>query len=160
MAEPPLQVFWFRAPSRPLVPPRPAPPHPATPTSTLPPTTNHFKDFAAKSPRSGSVSGDWLLRGCNTGLLLLSYDILDGEELTVYDPIERTSAFLRRPNSIQFDFHNEFRVFVVKMLSGRINQTGEWTALPSPSPQVCLLEVQHQVCVPEPARGRTNGRQH
>jgi hypothetical protein len=59
---------------------------------------------------------------------------LDGEELTVYDPIERTSAFLCRPNSIQFDFHNEFRVFVVQMLSGRINQTGEWTALPSPSP--------------------------
>ncbi|KAL6893512.1 hypothetical protein ACP4OV_007610 [Aristida adscensionis] len=151
MAEPNPKVFWFGAPARRFIPAPSGNPHLAAAAAAA---DCHFKDFVAKNRRT-SVPGEWLVRGCDAGLFLLSFGVLDEEELAVYDPIGRTSTFLHRPNSIQFDLHNEFKVhyalvagdsaasfqvFTVQLMDGRLtgavfsSRTGQWAALPARSP--------------------------
>ncbi|KAJ1278273.1 hypothetical protein BS78_04G067400 [Paspalum vaginatum] len=104
-----------------------------------------LKDFTSKNPRSGSVIDEWLLRGYDGGLLLLSYGLIQHEELTVYDPIARTADFLRRPDFGSIGVHYAlvaddgvaFRVFAAQFFDGRVmgavfdSRTGEWAALPT-----------------------------
>ncbi|WVZ77572.1 hypothetical protein U9M48_025426 [Paspalum notatum var. saurae] len=107
-----------------------------------------LKDFTAKNPRSGSLMDEWLLRSYDDGLLLLSYGLIDHEDLAVYDPIARTADFFHRPDVTAFKFIGvhyalvvddgaAFRVFAVRFLIDRImgavfdSRTGEWAALPT-----------------------------
>ncbi|KAL6594367.1 hypothetical protein ACP70R_048560 [Stipagrostis hirtigluma subsp. patula] len=148
MAEPPPRAFAHEPPARRFVRAPSRNPHLAAAAAAA---DIHLHGFAAENPRSGSVIDAWLLRGCDAGLLLLSYGFVEYEELAVYDPVGRTAALLRRPDVMRFDFEfigihyalvagdsdASFRVFGAQFFNGRImaavfsSRTGEWAALPS-----------------------------
>ncbi|KAJ1260649.1 hypothetical protein BS78_10G249300 [Paspalum vaginatum] len=104
----------------------------------------YLEDFTANNPRTGY---EWILRGCDGGLLLLTYGFFKHEEVAIYDPIGRNAVLLRRPDvllpCIDLNYalvaadDATFRVFTAHFSFHRItgavfdSQTGEWAALPT-----------------------------
>ncbi|OEL19214.1 hypothetical protein BAE44_0019767 [Dichanthelium oligosanthes] len=101
MSGPPPRAFSYKGPDRLFLAAPSSNPHLNAAAAAA---DFYFEDFAAKNPRSGSVIDEWLLRGYDSGRLLLTYGFIEHEELAVYDPIARTTDLVCRPDIMQFDF--------------------------------------------------------
>ncbi|CAN6173872.1 unnamed protein product [Urochloa humidicola] len=153
MSEPPPRAFSVRGPDRRFIPAPSRNPHLRAAAAAA---DFDLEDFAAMNPRSGSVIDEWLLRGYDGGLFLLSYGFIEYEQLAVYDPIARTTYLVCRPDIMKFDFEfvnnhyaliadeadASFRIVGVQFWNGRVRAavfsswTEDWAPLPFlPAPE-------------------------